>query len=300
MSLINRMLDDLAARQAPGAESLQGVRLSEPLQAANADLDRSKLALLLLVVVAIAVALWWGWPGGAPVAPPQSRPAPVLASTPPTPASAEAKTQSPAEAIAPQLQLTSRLTSLEAAPVTPVAPVDAPAVLDDAERVEREQTRAQPPQPSALPKPASPKPAPVPAPEPVARPIATPAPQAAPIDPAVERRHRARQALTDQDPATALLIVTATDAARDVESAALRAAALQRLGRHAEAAEAYAALTTRDPVEPAHWVGLAISLEREQRPEPARIAYRRALQSDRLAPSLRAFAQDRVTALETP
>ncbi|MCC2656161.1 MAG: biosis protein MshN [Panacagrimonas sp.] len=297
MSLINRMLDDLAARQAPGAESLQGVRLNEPLQAANADLDRSKLALLLLVMLAIAAGLWWWWPGGAQVAPPQARPAPVLASTPPTPAPVEAETESPAEAIAPQLQLTSRLTSLEAAPV---ATIDAPAVLDDAERVEREQTRAQPPQPRALPEPASPKAVPVPAPEPAARPIATPAAQPVPIDPAVERRHRARQALTDQDPATALLIVTATDAERDVESAALRAAALQRLGRHAEAAEAYAALTTRDPIEPAHWVGLAISLEREQRPEPARIAYRRALQSDRLAPSLRAFAQDRVTALETP
>lgn len=295
MSLINRMLDDLASRQAPGTESLQGVRLNEPLQAAHAGLDRRMLVVLLIVIAAVAGALWWWWPGRVAIPVPQARsaPEPVIATVAPPPAIPTAA--APADPTVPQLQLSPRLASLDERE---------PEVLDDAERVEREQT-VEPPPPSppkaAKPRASTPRPPPLTTEPATSSPIiAAAAPVAAPVDPLVERKQRARQALADQDPAAALSILSSTDAARDVESAALRAAALQRLGRHAEAADAYAALTARDPSEPGHWVGLGISLERVQRRDQARMAYRRALQSDRLAPSLRAFAQDRATVLETP
>jgi Flp pilus assembly protein TadD len=110
----------------------------------------------------------------------------------------------------------------------------------------------------------------------------------------------ARDALSRGDPAAALSVLGPASSDRDTETAALRAAALQRLGRHVEAADAYRGLTRGDPAEPGHWVGLAISLEGQRKREEARIAYRRALQSSQLAPSLRAFAQTRATALEAP
>jgi hypothetical protein len=299
VSLINRMLDDLAARQAPGAESLQGVRLSEPLESANDGLDQRKAVALLLVVFAVAGSAWWLWPDRAPAPPPQVRAEPKID----TAAVKEPELAPSAHGGAPRLQLASRLTSLEAA-------ADAPAI-DDAQRAEGLQAPAPLPVPRAPPRsttavpsdasrvslPAEPRPA---ISEPAPRASFTPAPVTPPRDPLQDNKQRARVALAGQDPANALAALPPSDAARDVESAALRAAALQQLGRHAEAADAYAALTTREPAEPGHWVGLGISLEGEQRRDPARMAYRRALQSDRLAPSLRAFAQDRVTVLEAP
>lgn len=325
MSLINRMLDELAARQAPGTESLEGVRLGQPLEGARTGLDRGRLALLALVIAAVGALVWWRWPGRVAIPVPQARPAPApatlaapaaepaLRAGPPA-AGPAASTTATTETASfrmppePRLQLAERLAAVP--PVDRAPFVGTAAERDDAEDVERLQkaperprapaarpaTRAAPDDAPARSTPAPPPPADA-EPRRTARPVARAAPA---VDPDAERRQRARRALADQDPASALASVSADDAARDVESAALRAAALQRLGRHGEAADLYAGLTARDAAEPGHWVGLAISLEADRRREAARIAYRRALQSDRLAPSLRAFAQDRVTVLESP
>jgi hypothetical protein len=301
MSLINRMLDDLAARQAPGAESLKDVRLSEPLGAANEGLDRRKLLVLALVAFGVAGIAWWSWPGRISIPVPQARAVPSPESVPAAPAppprivSEPVAEEPPAPSTAPRLQLASRLAS--------------PPDIETSETIDEAENAGPPREPAPVAvetTPARPErlarraPAPAAPPEPAPQTIAAPATSAPPIDPAFDHKQRARLSLADQDPAGALAAIPAAEAARDVESAALRAAALQRLGRHGEAAEAYAELTLRDPAEPGHWVGLGISLEGGQRREPARIAYRRALQSDRLAPSLRAFAQDRINALEAP
>ena len=77
----------------------------------------------------------------------------------------------------------------------------------------------------------------------------------------------------------------------------LRGTLLQRLGRHAEAADSYlAALQTRATL-PQAWVGLGISYEQlGKRPEAAE-AFRRALAAGPLSTELKTFAEQRVRAL---
>lgn len=87
-------------------------------------------------------------------------------------------------------------------------------------------------------------------------------------------------------------------AATDVpEYHVLRGTLLQRLGRHAEAAESYqAALRTRATL-PQAWVGLGISYEAlGQRPEAAE-AFRRGLAAGPLSTELKTFAEQRIRAL---
>ena len=87
-------------------------------------------------------------------------------------------------------------------------------------------------------------------------------------------------------------------AAGDVaEFHVLRGTLLQRLGRHAEAADSYlAALQTRSTV-PQAWVGLGISYEQlGKRPEAAE-AFRRALAAGPLSTELKTFAEQRIRAL---
>jgi len=87
-------------------------------------------------------------------------------------------------------------------------------------------------------------------------------------------------------------------AARDAEFQAMRAAVLQRLGKHAEAVEAYQNAIRIAPQPGTTWVGLAISLETlGRRPEAAK-AYRRALDAGSLAPEAREYAESRARALE--
>ena len=77
---------------------------------------------------------------------------------------------------------------------------------------------------------------------------------------------------------------------------ALRAAILQRQGRHAEAVSAYqSALKTAE--QPGTWTGLGISLEATGRPAEAARAYQRALGLGALPPELREYAEARVRAL---
>ncbi len=77
----------------------------------------------------------------------------------------------------------------------------------------------------------------------------------------------------------------------------LRGTLLQRLSRHAEAADSYqAALQTRATL-PQAWVGLGISYEQlGKRPEAAE-AFRRALAAGPLSTELKTFAEQRIRAL---
>jgi MSHA biogenesis protein MshN len=87
-------------------------------------------------------------------------------------------------------------------------------------------------------------------------------------------------------------------AARNAEFQAMRGAVLQRLGKHAEAVEAYQNAIRIAPQPGTTWVGLAISLETlGRRPEAAQ-AYRRALDAGSLAAEAREYAESRARALE--
>jgi MSHA biogenesis protein MshN len=87
-------------------------------------------------------------------------------------------------------------------------------------------------------------------------------------------------------------------AARDAEFQAMRGAVLQRLGKHAEAVEAYQNAIRIAPQPGTTWVGLGISLETlGRRPEAAQ-AYRRALDAGSLAAEAREYAESRARALE--
>jgi len=87
-------------------------------------------------------------------------------------------------------------------------------------------------------------------------------------------------------------------AARNAEFQAMRGAVLQRLGKHADAVEAYQNAIRIAPQPGTTWVGLAISLETlGRRPEAAQ-AYRRALDAGSLAAEAREYAESRARALE--
>lgn len=312
MSLINRMLDDLAARQAPGAEALGGVRLAEPLGDAKTTLS-ARRALLLLALVLVAAALAWLWLRPAKTEAPQVRglgataAAESSAPLPPPAASVDAavagggrdatqvaeviavesSTTPPAPRMA--LQLDSKL---DLPPLPPPARAEsrriavAPPAADDA-RIAIASVPAE----------AAPRREP-PAERRPARAQQAPAAESAPPPPVADLAQQARDALSRGEPQAALdALGPGPD--NDTDRAALRAAALQRLGRHEDAASAYGALTRRDPEQATHWVGLAISLEALNRGAEAALAYRRALLDPRLASSLRTFAESRLKATES-
>lgn len=80
---------------------------------------------------------------------------------------------------------------------------------------------------------------------------------------------------------------------------AMRGAVLQRIGRHAEAVDAYqAALRGGATQPPTTWIGLGISLESLGRRSEAVMAYRRALGAGAIAPEAREYAESRARALE--
>jgi MSHA biogenesis protein MshN len=72
---------------------------------------------------------------------------------------------------------------------------------------------------------------------------------------------------------------------------------LQRLGRHAEAAEAYRSGLAIQSSIPQAWLGLGISLEALQQRAAAADAFRSALAAGPVSPELRSFAEQRIRAL---
>lgn len=75
------------------------------------------------------------------------------------------------------------------------------------------------------------------------------------------------------------------------------AAVEQRLGRHAEAAEALRAALAANPQSGPGWVALAVSLEALGKPAEAAESYRRALAAGGLAPEAQEHAEARIRAL---
>ncbi len=77
----------------------------------------------------------------------------------------------------------------------------------------------------------------------------------------------------------------------------LRGTALQRMGRHKEATDAYQTSLQSHSSNPQAWIGLGISLEAlKHRPEAAD-AFRRALAAGPENPELKSFAEQRIRAL---
>ncbi len=101
------------------------------------------------------------------------------------------------------------------------------------------------------------------------------------------------------DYASALDVLTKVKAtaSSDAEFNSLSGAVLQRLGRHAEAAEAYRAAVHAVPHNGISWVGLAISLEALARKAEAAEAFKRAVATGTLTAEVKSYAEQRARAL---
>jgi MSHA biogenesis protein MshN len=83
----------------------------------------------------------------------------------------------------------------------------------------------------------------------------------------------------------------------NAEYQAFLAGALQRQGRHTEAAEQYQAALRSAPGNGIWWMGLGISLQADKRDADARAAYRRAQAAATLTPELQAFVERKLQQL---
>ncbi len=86
-------------------------------------------------------------------------------------------------------------------------------------------------------------------------------------------------------------------AANHAEYHVLRGTILQRLGRHAEAADAYRTALKVQSSMPHAWMGLGISLEALQQRAEAAEAFRHALAAGPVSAELKTFAEQRIRAL---
>ena len=77
----------------------------------------------------------------------------------------------------------------------------------------------------------------------------------------------------------------------------LQGAVLQRLGRHAEAAEAYRAALRIHAALPQAWMGLGIALEALQKRDEAGEAFKRGLAAGPVSADVRNYAEQRIRAL---
>lgn len=84
----------------------------------------------------------------------------------------------------------------------------------------------------------------------------------------------------------------------DAELQMMRGTALQRLGRHPEAAEAFRASLRAAPQNGALWMALAISLEAQGRKPEAADAFKRAATAANLGVDARDYAEQRARALQ--
>lgn len=97
----------------------------------------------------------------------------------------------------------------------------------------------------------------------------------------------------------ALQVLERAGPATGADFQAMRGAVLQRVGRHADAVNAYQSALQSGAAQPAtSWIGLGISLESLGRRSEAVLAYRRALAAGPLAQEARDYAESRARALE--
>jgi tetratricopeptide (TPR) repeat protein len=279
MSVINQMLRDLDARGQGDAASRRAAMASAGQPVGHHVSPRRSRRLWwwvaavtvgLAVTVVLLVANRWqaierideaGTPGDAP--------APALAEPV---AEIEAVVAAEAVAVAPAAP--------QAANVVPVpapAPAPAPPV-------------ALPGRPTAVAADPQPEPVPPPAPAPAAR--ATIERVATVVDPL----DVARNALAEGRAEAALGALAAQPEA-GAERDALEAAALQQLGRHAEAEQAYRRALRGEPDVGAWWAGLGISLDASGRGDEALSAFREAQRRGPLDPALADYLGERVEAL---
>jgi MSHA biogenesis protein MshN len=107
------------------------------------------------------------------------------------------------------------------------------------------------------------------------------------------RLHVERGAL----PQAADVLQAAAIASPTPEDRAFHAAVLQRLNRHAEAAELFAAAVRVTPTNGVWWMGLGISLAADGRNDTAREAFNRARSSGSLSPELASYVEQRLRQL---
>ena len=78
----------------------------------------------------------------------------------------------------------------------------------------------------------------------------------------------------------------------------LMAATLQALGRSGEAGSIYKALVQIEPSNGQYWLGYGIALEHKKATQQAVAAYKRAIQSYDVEPSVRSYAENRLKTLQ--
>ena len=101
----------------------------------------------------------------------------------------------------------------------------------------------------------------------------------------------------DQKAAIATLQRSLPAAGGNAEYQAFLAALMQREGRHAEAIDLYEAALDREPQNGVWWMGLGISLQADNRPQPAREAFMHARETASLSPALQAFVEQKIRQL---
>ena len=291
MSVINQMLRDLDARgQGDGRrrEALAAVGIADASPRPRRAWNVLRWTLIgLTAAVGVAAVLWQSArlrQLELPSAPPST--------TPSTATVVEAATRE-IEA-APALPASTPTNPPVAAP--PEVSTEAPAALPEAPRPEASSPEAPRPAPSPV---ATTRP-------PAARspPVAS-NPTIAPMRASIERVDPAPDADRLQDARTALAEGDAEGALRRLatlgdataEAKALEAAALQQLGRHAEAEQAYRSALRREPDIGAWWAGLGISLDAMGRGADALAAFREAQSRGPLDPALADYLGERIETL---
>lgn len=265
MSVINQMLKDLDARgggdpqrRAALAAAGQGVK---PTQRNTPSPPGAAVLVAVLATAALAALFaWWFEPGRAP--------------TPATPASATAQPATAAPTSESALP-TAAPALLETPPPAAVEPLAPPAVAPPAVAPPRAEAPA------------------------VAAPAPAPARSRIEVLPATDTDPLAavREALSAGDAESALRQLESARSPPTAEADALAAAALQQLGRHEAAVDAYTRALRGEPDIGAWWAGLGISLEAASRGGEALSAYREAQRRGPLDAALADYVGGRVEAL---
>jgi MSHA biogenesis protein MshN len=101
----------------------------------------------------------------------------------------------------------------------------------------------------------------------------------------------------DQKAAIATLQRSLPASGSNAEYQAFLAALMQREGRHADAINLYEAALDKDPGNGVWWMGLGISLQADNRLQPAREAFMHARETASLSSELQAFVEQKIRQL---